>query len=430
MIDNKRSLNNQTIYQVFVRQFSSTHDFNGVAKQLDRIKALGTDILYLLPFYPIGKKNRKGSVGSPYSIYDYTEIDPANGTLDDFKNLLRLAHEKGMKVIIDMVLNHTSRDSVLLQQHEEWFYHADGKPANKVGDWSDVCDLDYSHKALCERITDILCYWVKLGVDGFRMDVCSLVPAHFWAQAVDALHKLDPQLIMLGESISADFVRAIRRVGCDAMSDGEAYNYFDMLYCYDIQDAQGPFFQKNGGTLGAWLNAVLDQEGRYPSDFVKARYLDNHDLPRIASTWHGDKLKMLWALNFYLKGAAFVYAGDETSFDRQNSLFEYDEVAWSFGDEQKDISAYISNLAAVKKHEIYSQGYFDINMQGENAAVCSYESATALSVGVFNFADKAIDVKVSVPDGTYENLVTHKQIVVRGGMLTVGNDAVIIELKK
>lgn len=430
MIGNKRSLNNQTIYQVFVRQFSPTHDFNGVAKQLDRIKSLGADILYLLPFYPIGKKNRKGSVGSPYSIYDYTKIDPANGTLEDFKNLLRLAHEKGLKVIIDMVLNHTSRDSVLLQQHDEWFYHVDGKPANKVGDWSDVCDLDYSHKELCDKITDILCYWVKLGVDGFRMDVCSLVPAHFWAQAVSELHKINPNLIMLGESIATGFVRAIRRVGCNAMSDGEAFNYFDILYCYDIQDTQGAFFQKNGGTLSAWLNSVLDQEGRYPSDFVKARYLDNHDLPRIAKDWQGDKLKMLWALNFYLKGAAFVYAGDETSFDKQNSLFEYDEVEWSFGDKQKDISEYISNLAAVKKHDIYSQGFFDINMQGEQTAVCRYESGAEMSVGIFNFADKGVEVKLPIPDGTYENLVNHKKVVIKGGMLTVGNEAVIIELKK
>ncbi|MDE7454267.1 MAG: alpha-amylase, partial [Clostridia bacterium] len=105
MISNKQSLNNQMIYQVFVRQFSSTHDFNGVTAQLDRIKALGTDILYLMPFYPIGKLNRKGSVGSPYSIYDYTAIDPMNGTLADFKKLLKESHKRGLKVIIDMVLN-------------------------------------------------------------------------------------------------------------------------------------------------------------------------------------------------------------------------------------------------------------------------------------------------------------------------------------
>ena len=111
-MQNKRKLNNQMIYQVFVRQFSATHDFKGVIAQLDRIRALGTDVLYLLPFYPIGKVGRKGSVGSPYSIYDYRAIDPMNGTLEDFRQLLDEAHARGMRVIIDMVLNHTSRDSV------------------------------------------------------------------------------------------------------------------------------------------------------------------------------------------------------------------------------------------------------------------------------------------------------------------------------
>lgn len=430
MICNKKDLNNQTIYQVFVRQFSPTHDFNGVTKQLDRIKALGTDILYLIPFYPIGKLNRKGETGSPYAIYDYTKIDPLNGTEEDFKNLLDEAHKRGMKVIIDMVLNHTSRDSVLLQQHEDWFYHINGKPANKVGDWSDVYDLDYSKPELCDVITQILCDWVKRGVDGFRMDVCSLVPAHFWAQATKALHKLNPDIIMLGESVEINFIRELRKLGCDAMSDGEAYNYFDILYVYDIHDTQSAYIEKKGGTLGAWLKDVLNQEGRYPSDYVKARYLDNHDRLRAAQFWHGDKLKMLWALNFYLKGAAFVYAGDETSFEKQNDLFEIDEVKWGFGDKTKDISEYLARLSAIKKHSVYSQGFFDIAMQGEQTAVCSFEGKDCLSFGIFNFAKKAVKVKLALPDGVYENLITGKQVTVKDGKLSARNEAIVIELKK
>lgn len=430
MIGNKSSLNNQTIYQVFVRQFSPTHDFNGVTKQLDRIKALGADILYLMPFYPIGEFNRKGEVGSPYAIYDYTKIDPLNGTEQDFANLLNEAHKKGFKVIIDMVLNHTSRDSVLLQQHEDWFYHVNGKPANKVGDWGDVYDLDYSNKKLCKEITRILSFWVKKGVDGFRMDVCSLVPAHFWAQAVKALHKINPNLIMLGESVEINFIRDLRKLGCEAMSDGEAYNYFDILYVYDIHDTQSAFVEKKGGTLGAWMKDVLNQEGRYPIDYVKSRYLDNHDRERVAKFWHGDKLKMLWALNFYLKGTAFVYAGDETSFEKQNDLFNIDEVKWSFNDNEKDLSSYITNLAAIKKHSIYSHGFFNIVMQGEDTAVCSYENNGCLSIGIFNFSDKAVNTSVSLADGVYENLITHKQVTVKDGSLSADSEAIVIEINK
>lgn len=428
MIDGKNKLNNQTIYQIFVRQFSPSHDFNGVYSQLDRIKGLGTDIVYLMPFYPIGKLNRKGSVGSPYSIYDYRKIDSLNGTIEDFIRLLNGAHQRGMKVIIDMVLNHTSRDSVLLQEHEEWFYHENGRAANKVGDWSDVCDLDYSNQGLCDEITDMLCYWLKLGVDGFRMDVCSLVPAHFWAQAVEKLQTINPDVIMFGESVEINFIRELRRLGCDAMSDGECYNYFDILYPYDIYDSQSGYCERRGGTLGEWMRDILSQEGRYPNNYVKARCLDNHDRERIAKFWHGDKLKMIWALNFYLKGTSFVYAGDETSFDRRNNLFEVDEIEWSFGDADKDISSYIAKLSAIKKHYIYSNGFFNIEVK-EDIAICSYESKEEISLGIFNMGEGG-QVSVRISDGQYINLIDDSIVSVVDGKIEVAIEGIIIECKK
>jgi len=428
MLKNKRTLNNMTIYQVFVRQFSPTHDFDGVTAQLDRIKSLGADILYLMPFYPIGVVNRKGSVGSPYSIYDYTKIDSANGTEKQFERLLFEAHKRGLKVIIDMVLNHTSRDSVLLQDHNEWFYKKDGHIANRVGDWSDVCDLEYANDGLCDYISDMLCDWVKKGVDGFRMDVCSLVPSKLWKIATEKLHKLNPEIIMLGESVNVGFVREARRLGFNAMSDGEAYEYFDVLYSYDISETQSGFFEKNG-SLSAWLKDVLDQEGRYPSDFVKLRYLDNHDRLRIAQFFSGNKLKTLWALNFYLKGTAFIYAGDEVSSQKLNNLFENDEVDWDFDDNEKNISEYLARLAVIKKHPVYAKGFFDVKMQGEEIAVCEYQAEKEKSVGIFNFSGKICDVSVDLPNGEYINLITDKTVTVSNGVVRVDDIAVVIETK-
>ncbi len=425
-MQNKRKLNNQMIYQVFVRQFSATHDFKGVIAQLDRIRALGTDVLYLLPFYPIGKVGRKGSVGSPYSIYDYRAIDPMNGTLEDFRQLLDEAHARGMRVIIDMVLNHTSRDSVLLREHPEWFWKdADGNVGNRVGDWSDVCDLDYSSDGLVHEITDTLCYWVAMGVDGYRMDVCSLVSERLWKYALPRLRKLNRNILMLGESVDLGFIRFLRSQGYSVMSDGECYKYFDVLYCYDIGRMQGSFLEKKGGTLSRWMEEVLAQDGRYPADYVKARYLDNHDRRRVAEFWQGDRLRTLWALNFYLKGMAFVYAGDETCADHQPSLFEVDEVRWAFGTD-KDISSFISRLAAIKKHSVYSEGAFDAVMQGEDAVVCSYVSSKRRSVGIFNLGD-AVDVNVPLQDGVYTNKIDGKRVAVTDGRLHMGALPVIIE---
>lgn len=424
MKNNKISLRNKMIYQVFVRQFSSTHDFNGVIRQLDRIKDLGTDILYLLPFYPIGKKDRKGSVGSPYSIYDYRAIDPLNGTLEDFKNLIEQTHQKGMKIIIDMVLNHTSRDSVLLQQHKDWFYLKNGEIGNKVGDWSDICDLDYSNDKLVEEIIDMLKYWVSLGVDGFRMDVCSMVPASFWKKAIEELHKINEDIIMLGESIELDFIRHLRNNGFYAMSDGEAFEYFDMLYCYDIRESQDDFYYNNKN-LNVWLKDILNQESRYKTDYVKIRYLDNHDRERVANFKSGSNLMNLWALNFYLKGASFVYAGDEVCDPHLPSLFEIDEVNWDFS---KDISNFIKTLAYIKKKEIYSKGNFNVIFQDNNVAYLSYDLNNQKSIGIFNFENYQVEINVNLKDGIYKNEINNEEIAVINGKIVIKDKPIIIEL--
>src|SRR5690554_7551565 len=102
------NLKNMSVYQVFTRQHSKTQDFKGIIKDLDRIKDLGFDIVYLLPFHPIGEVARKGSVGSPYSIKDYYAIDSVHGNLDDFMTLRSEINKRGMELMIDIVFNHTS----------------------------------------------------------------------------------------------------------------------------------------------------------------------------------------------------------------------------------------------------------------------------------------------------------------------------------
>lgn len=423
MKNNKTRLRRQMIYQVFVRQFSSTHDFKGVIAQLDRIKDLGTDIIYLLPFYPIGKKDRKGSIGSPYSIYDYRAIDPLNGTLEDFKNLIELTHQKGMKLIIDMVLNHTSRDSILLQNHKEWFYLKNGNIGNKVGDWSDICDLDYNNADLVDEIIDMLCYWVNLGVDGFRMDVCSLVPASFWKKAIEKLHSINENIIMLGESIELDFIRYLRSQNFYAMSDAEAYEYFDMLYCYDIRESQDEFYYTNRN-LNVWLKDILNQESRYKTDYVKVRYLDNHDRERVAKYKKGNDYINALSLNFYLKGASFIYAGDEVCDPHQPTLFEIDEINWDYN---KDVSYLIKSLSTIKKKDIYEYGNFDVNFQEKNIAYLTYTYKNMHSIGLFTFEKENVTVDVSLKDGIYTNLIDNSEIAVTNGKITLNSCPIIIE---
>ncbi|MCK5732087.1 MAG: alpha-amylase, partial [Tenericutes bacterium] len=138
-------LRNLVIYQIYVRNFSEAGTFQAVIDDLDRIKELGIDVVYLLPIHPIGEVGRKGKLGCPYSIKDYRKIRPELGAFSDFQRLIDEVHNHKMKIMMDVVFNHTSKDSVLLESHPEYFYqNKDGEITSKVEDWSDVADLDYS----------------------------------------------------------------------------------------------------------------------------------------------------------------------------------------------------------------------------------------------------------------------------------------------
>ncbi len=179
-------LRNLFIYQVYVRNHTDEGTFNAFDKDLDRIKDLGVDIVYFLPIHEIGQKQKKGNLGCPYSIKDYNSINHEYGTIEDFKTTIKEIHSRGMKVMIDVVYNHTSYDSKLLEEHPEYFYKKDGQFANRVGDWWDITDLDYSvSKNLWTELIDTLVYWARLGVDGFRWDVASLLPFDFLDMAHD-----------------------------------------------------------------------------------------------------------------------------------------------------------------------------------------------------------------------------------------------------
>ena len=170
-----KSYRNQVMYCVFVRSHTPEGTFEGVRRDLERIKGLGVDVVWLMPIHPVGEQCRKGSLGSPYAIRDYRAVDPEYGTLEDFTRLVDAIHQLGMKCIIDVVYNHTSPDSVLAREHPEWFYRRpDGGFGNRVGDWWDVIDLDYSQPGLWDYQIETLKYWASM-VDGFRCDVAPLV---------------------------------------------------------------------------------------------------------------------------------------------------------------------------------------------------------------------------------------------------------------
>ena len=265
------------IYQVYLRNHTETGTIQEFIKDLDRIKALGADVVYLLPIHEIGQKNKKGNLGCPYSIKDYRSINHEYGTIDDFKDLVKEVHKRDMKLMIDVVYNHTSYDSVLIHEHPEYFYKVNGEFANRVGDWCDITDLDYTvDKGLWEELIDTLIYWTKLGVDGFRWDVSSLLPLEFLEEAHDRVLDVNKDTIFLSESVHGDFLRYIRNLGFKAVSESEIYQVFDMSYDYDTH----PYYErylKGEIPLKEYLKEILKQEYLYPQNYINMRNLENHD---------------------------------------------------------------------------------------------------------------------------------------------------------
>ena len=322
-------LSHAIIYQVFTRNFSEAGTFEAVRQDLKRIHDLGTDILWFTPIHPIGQIGRKGSKGSPYAIQDYRAVHPERGTLKDFKRLIRDAHESDMRVMMDVVFHHTSRDSVLVREHPEWFFtDSNGRPTTKIGDWSDVYDLDFSNPQLREYLIATLEYWIDQGVDGFRCDVAPLVPMDFWHQAYERIKRRNADTIWLAESVHKGFVRELRDRGFEVASDPELHQVFQLTYDYDGYDLLDRYM-RGERDLAAYLDHLEVQSGMYPKGSVKMRFLENHDRPRGAAVHAGlGNLQNWTAFMALLPGAFLIYMGQEYGERRYPDLFEHTPVHW------------------------------------------------------------------------------------------------------
>lgn len=313
------------IYQIFVRNYSKEGTIKAVTEDLDRLFDLGVNILYLMPIHEIGVLNRKGTYGSPYSIKDYFSISKDLGTLEDFKELILRAHTLNMKVIMDMVFNHTSRDNPLLKKHPEYYYYKDGKPANKIGDWSDVIDLETSREDTQEYLLSVIKYWSNLGVDGYRFDVASLISLNFFKKVREML----PKAYLLAESIDPDFVTYARSLGFNVASDKELGQYFDTLYCYNYYHYLEHFY-KYDKPLSKVVEALNND------DVMRVASLENHDTGRLLELVKNDDTRFytLTRFLFTLNATPFIYAGMEIKTNHRPELFEKDPINWNKFDKE------------------------------------------------------------------------------------------------
>lgn len=423
--DTDIKLRNMIIYEVYVRNHSKAGNFNEVRNDLDRIKALGTDIVWLMPIQPIGEKNKKGSLGCPYAIRDYRKINPEYGTMEDFKELIKDIHSHDMKAMIDIVFNHTSPDSELRMQHPDYFYKKpDGSFGNKAADWYDVIDLDYNNANLWLEQIDVLKFWASLGIDGFRCDVAPLVPLKFWMAAREEIKKINKDMIWLSESIDPECLLGLRKMGFGALSDSEIYNAFDIAYDYDVYNHYKNYI--NGtGTLKEYVDKLREQEYIYPDNYVKLRFLENHDTERAKKLIPDEGLFKIWtAFKYFEKGCTLIYGGEEAQDINRPSLFDIDRVNWNgLSDEFTD---YIKKLALIKRQEIFAKGWYNIcPITDKDAIYATYEYEGKKTIGIFNVGKEEGILNTDIDDGSYINEIDGSTIQISAGKLKLTSKPMI-----
>ncbi len=305
---------NANIYEVNIRQFSGEGTFDAFTEEIPRLDDMGVKILWLMPIHPIGEKNRKGTLGSYYSIADYREVNPEFGTKADLKELVIKAHEHDMKVIIDWVANHTSWDAVWTESNPEYYMtDEDGNFYPPVEDWEDVIQLDVHHEGMQNDMIDAMEYWVReFDIDGFRADVAYMVPTEFWVEARKRLDEIKP-VFMLAEAEEPELHRA-----------------FDMTYAWAYASTIRDIGAGESGLEA--LDDVLEENfNRFEKSDYRMLFTTNHD----ENSWqgsdtqlYGENFENFAVLSATVWGMPLIYNGQESGLNKQLEFFEKDRVEW------------------------------------------------------------------------------------------------------
>jgi cyclomaltodextrinase len=321
---------NLSIYEVNVRQYSPGGTFKEFEAHLPRLKDMGVGILWLMPINPIGEKNRKGTLGSYYSVRDYTAVNPEFGTMEDFKALVGRAHDLGMYVIIDWVANHAAWDNPLTETHPEWFTRDQaGNFKPPIADWNDVIDLNYDEPGLRRYMADAMKFWVEQAdIDGFRCDVAEMVPLDFWEDVRAELDGIKP-VFMLAEGESP----ALHRKAFDATY---GWNFFKLMR--RVADSEA-------SARDLWAYFERD-EVTYPPGAYRMYFTSNHDENSwngTARQFFGDGLGAITVLTATAGGIPLVYSGEEAGLAKRLAFFDKDSIPWR-EDPMGDIYRTLLNL--------------------------------------------------------------------------------------
>lgn len=365
---NVNQIKDGVIYEANIRQYSESGKFEDFTKDIYKLKDLGVKIIWLMPIHPISKTNRKGTLGSYYSISDYKAVNPEFGNKDDLDKLIKEAHKHDMLVILDWVANHTGWDHKWIKNKPDYYTkNENGEITDPINPttgeswgWTDVADLNFDNMEMQNEMIKAMEYWVKeYDIDGYRLDAAHSCPVSFWKKSIERLKKIK-NVLMLAES--------------DGYHTGgfELIELFDMSYNWSGHHVLNKIYKKENNSEDLKLN-INRNLNDYSSKHILMNFTSNHDENTWAGTVfdrYGDGAKTFAALTYFLPGIPLIYNGQEYGLNKRLEFFEKDFIA----KKQSDFYEFYSNLNSLKKEnnilDIDSEIKFEIIETNNKNLIC------------------------------------------------------------
>ncbi len=403
------------IYEANIRQYSKEGTFNAFTKDIPQLKELGVKIIWLMPIFPISETKRKATggenskfasefpkeeqakyLGSYYAVSDFRKINPEFGTIEDFRTLLKTAHNNGIYVVLDWVPNHTGWDHTWLTTNPDFYTKNDkGEVIHpEETDWTDVADLNYENADLRKQMIADMMYWiVNENIDGFRCDVAGKVPTAFWKEAIPQL-RAKKDIFMLAEAWKPEL-----------MEEG----LFDMGYGWDRHHSMN-HIAKGEKKVAEW-DAVFSKDAeRYAADDILMTFVTNHD----ENSWNGtikermgESAPLFTALSYVTPGMPLIYSGQEYGLDHRLKFFEKDSITktkgkeWDLLKKLGDLKLNNKALNGGKK----SASYTRIDTKNEDILAFSREKEGQKVIFVGNLSSKEQSF-TGVLKGAYKEHIT------------------------
>jgi cyclomaltodextrinase / maltogenic alpha-amylase / neopullulanase len=383
-------LRDGVIYEIFPRDFSRAGNLAGVTARLDELKQLGVSILWIMPIQPIGEKGRKGDYGSPYSIKDYYAVDPAYGTVADFKQLVSEAHGRGLKVVMDLVANHTSWDSVMMTNKAFYKQDAQGRVLPPEPAWTDVAGLNYTNAELRAYMLAMMKYWVETcDIDGYRCDVAYGVPTDFWIQAGQELRKIKPDFMMLAEASEPELL----------------VKAFNIDYDWPLLATLNKVLI-NGAPVTDLTETWKAGRAKFPRGSLHMRVSDNHDEPRAVARFGIRGALAASVFMFTLDGVPVLYNGMEVGDATESgdpALFDKLPIFWHPKDRPPLREIYRGLIQLRRDNPCFRNGDVIWLKNSAAADVVSFMRADGRDefLVLINFSNRPLEAKIldSLPDG-------------------------------